>query len=676
MKDSSKTKKELLEEIAELRERVAALEEAGAVTCRDITRHKESEGRLRESEQRYRALVESSQGLICVHDLDGHLLSVNPAAARALGYEPRDGVGRSLADFLPDDVRPYFAEYLARIKRDGVDQGLMRVIGRTGEERLWAYRNVLHTEGDGAPYVLGHAADVTELKNAEEAARRSEANYRALVEHAIYGIYRSTPAGRFVSANPALVAMLGYRSEEELLGLDLSSDIYVDAADRSRLIAQYGSAERFEGVEVQWKRRDGTPLTVRLSGQAVRGADGQTECFEVMVEDVTEQRVLQAQLQQAQKMEAIGQLTGGIAHDFNNILTVIRANADLVDATLGDDQPQLRADLVELKAAARRGAEMVQKLLGFSRRGVLAAKPLDLGVIVEQLADTWRRVLPENIDVRIVLEPGLPRVLADPVSLEQILVNLATNARDAMPRGGMLRIEARRSWIDEDHQVRSGWGRPGEYVCLVVSDTGIGMDERVRQRVFEPFFTTKPPGEGTGLGMAMIYGLVKQQNGFVDVQSEVNQGTSVTVFFPATDEPGVARRRSLQMSQLPSGDETILLVEDEVSVRRAAKRVLERFGYGVLLAEDGACGLDILTVHADAIALVISDVVMPRMSGTELYEAARQRHPELKFLFMSGYTARDVRESTSLDTSVPFLHKPWTPTELLIRVREILDQRA
>lgn len=642
------------------------------IVCRDITRYKDAERALQESEQRYRALVESSLGLICLHDLEGNLLSVNPAAARALGYQPAEGLGRTLAEFLPEDARPLFQEYLERIRRNGIDEGVMRVRTRDGCDRLWAYRNVLcHSDGQ-PPYVLGHAVDVTDLKRAENAARESEAKYRALVEHATYGIYRSTLEGRFLAVNPALVTMLGYASEVELMAVDMASALYADPAERARLIGQYKASGKFEDVEVPWKRKDGSPIIVRLSGRVVsNGPDD--ECFEVIVEDVTERRVLQAQLQQAQKMEAIGRLTGGIAHDFNNLLTVIIASADLIKTALPPDRPDLRADLEELRAAARRGTAIVKKLLGFSRRQQLVTAPVNLSEIAAEFSESLKRLLPENIEIRVVREPSLHLVRADRGAVEQILVNLATNAADAMPKGGLLCIETRRAWLDDDHRARRGWGEPGLYVCLTVSDTGAGMDAHTLERVFEPFFTTKSPGKGTGLGMSMIYGLTKQQHGYVDVQSQLGEGTTVSVYFPATGDPHVPAPRRFSIEHVPVGTETILVVEDEEPVRRAARRVLEKYGYSVVTADDGEHGLALLRADPSGIALVLSDVVMPRMGGPELYEALRVERPGLKFLFTSGYTAKDVRASTQLDPKAAFLHKPWTPTELLIRIRELLD---
>ena len=509
-----------------------------------------------------------------------------------------------------------------------------------------------------------------------EALRRSEATYAALVEHALYGIFRFTVSGQFIAVNPALVRMLGYENEAEVLTLDPVTDVYAATEDFQRVVDRCRESDHIEGMEVEWRRRDGSTITVRVSGRVVRSADVEEDSFEMIAEDVTDQRALEAQLRQAQKMEAIGQLSGGIAHDFNNILTVILANADLIAAALPPAFGEVKTDLIDLQNAARRGSAMVRKLLGFSRQEMLAFQPVDITQLVDDLLGTLRRLLPETIEIQHLGEKALRKVQADPGAIEQILVNMATNSRDAMPKGGLLRIETRRGWLDEQHKATKGWGEPGEYVCLGVTDTGEGMDERAIEKIFEPFFTTKPPGKGTGLGMAMVYGLVKQHGGYVDVRSAPGEGTTVQIYFPiAFDETQVASDQR-EADDLRGGSETILLVEDEAPIRRSAMRVLEQYGYTVLPADDGKEALKVFRERQDDIALVISDVVMPRLGGHGLYQALRREQSDTKFIFMSGYAARDVRASIALDNSIPFLHKPWTVTELVVRVREVLDSNA
>ena len=383
---------------------------------------------------------------------------------------------------------------------------------------------------------------------------------------------------------------------------------------------------------------------------------------------------LEAQLRQAQKMEAVGQLTSGIAHDFNNILSVVLATAQLGAQYVAPEQEHLRDSLRDVESAAERGAAMIKKLLGFSRTADLVLVPTDLGKVVSNLSGILSRVIPESIEVTVQSAQGVGVVRADPGAVEQILFNLATNARDAMPQGGKLQIVVRQVSVDDKYRASRPWAEPGEYVCLAVRDNGIGMDEKIKARIFDPFFTTKPPGVGTGLGMAMIYGLVKQHGGFVDVESQVGRGTTVTVCFPIVAEEAVALVPRDRPSEIRGGSETILLVEDEEALRRTATRVLKKFGYTVLAACDGEEGLAVYRTNKRDIDLVLSDLVMPRLSGQQLYEIVRREDASVKFILCTGYTALDLQEHTALDPMPPVLRKPWTLTEIARQVREVLDE--
>src|SRR5438034_68714 len=429
---------------------------------------------------------------------------------------------------------------------------------------IW-YTPIREADGEVSG-VIGVANDITERRRFEEALRRSEESSRALVQHATYGIYRSTLDGRLLAVNPALVRMLSYDSGEQLVAANLARDVYADAAERERILAQFDGADAVEGVEVMWKRRDGRRILVRLAGRAVRRPDGggRIECFETLAEDVTERRALEEQLRQSQKMEAVGQLTGGIAHDFNNLLTIILANAQLIAKALPQEQADAHTDLRDVMAAALRGR--------------------------------------------------------------------------------------------------------------VMGDTGTGMDEETRRRMFEPFFTTKPPGRGTGLGLATVYGLAKQHGAGIEVESEPGKGTRFRIYFPVVDAEVAAAARDVALpADAPRGWETILVVEDDDQLRRSAKRILEDAGYQVLTAADGLEALDVLRQGA-AVRLVFSDLVMPRLGGRALYDAARRDGHTVPFLFASGYSDPSGRGAAALDPSVPLLHKPWTGPDLLGRVRQLLDR--
>ncbi|HSE67271.1 MAG TPA: ATP-binding protein [Gemmatimonadales bacterium] len=385
-------------------------------------------------------------------------------------------------------------------------------------------------------------------------------------------------------------------------------------------------------------------------------------------------RASEAQLRQAQKMEAVGQLTGGIAHDFNNLLTVILSTAELIEAELPPHATEARTDLSDLKHAAERGAEMIRKLLAFSRSGQLQFKSYDLSQLVVESVQMLRRVLPSHVEVLVDADHAVHPINTDPAVLEQILLNLATNSRDAMPEGGTLRLAIDLVRLDQRHVSRLGWGRAGTYTALQLRDSGLGMEQAVRERIFEPFFTTKPPGQGTGLGMAMVYGLMKQHGGFVEVHSTLGIGTTVTLYFPpALEEPGPSPHLPVTA---PAGSETILLVEDEAALRRSAMRILERKGYRVLTAADGEEALHMFRMHQDRVALVLSDVVMPRLSGPGLYSALRREGAQVPFLFMSGYTERDRSTGMQMPQGVPLLQKPWVAGDLLHVIQELLSHRA
>ncbi|MBK6782112.1 MAG: response regulator [Gemmatimonadetes bacterium] len=383
-------------------------------------------------------------------------------------------------------------------------------------------------------------------------------------------------------------------------------------------------------------------------------------------------RAIEAQLRQAQKMEAVGQLTGGIAHDFNNLLTVILSNVRLLEDGLPAGYPDLKDDLDELKVAAQRGADMIRKLLAFSRAGQVSFETRTLAEVLPEAVQMLRRVLPATVAIDAELDAAVPAVRTDPSAVQQMVLNLATNARDAMPGGGTLRLRLGRASIGRDFIVRRGWGREGSYVALSVSDTGAGMPPAVLDRAFEPFFTTKPPGQGSGLGLAMVYGLMKQHGGFVDVASTPEQGTTVTLFFPVAEEPAIHPPPVAPVTIAGGG--TILLVEDEPALRRAAQRLLERSGFRVLSAADGQEGLELARVHRDALDLVLSDVVMPRMGGPALHAALAREGIVLPFLFTSGYTGREMPDGIPLPPDVPLLPKPWDAQELVAWVARAMGR--
>ena len=490
--------------------------------------------------------------------------------------------------------------------------------------------------------------------------------------------------GNLVVLNHALATINGFASAEEMKqNLSYFATIYelsdlggtpvpVEQWPVSRVLR----GETIENWELRGRRRDtGREWFFSFSGRPIADEQGKQVLALVITRDITARKRAEDQLRQAQKMEAVGQLTGGIAHDFNNILTVVISNAELMANGLPPDAG-LQADLAELLAAAQRGATMIERLLVFSRRGMLSKQSVRPGAIVSNLRDMLRRVLPETVRLELADATGpADTVFADIGAVEQIVVNLCTNARDAMPEGGTLRIEYARTWLDEGYHATHPWVEPGSYVSIAVSDTGTGMDDETKRRVFEPFFTTKPASKGTGLGMAMVYGLMKEHKGMVHVYSEVGQGTTIKLYFPlATQVPTqstVSHRRS-DPKQVRGGTETLLLAEDEAAIRRTTVRALTSKGYTVLVAEDGEEALELYRQNRERVTLVISDLVMPKLGGRQLAEALRQEGADVKILFTSGYSPQSA-SPIEFPSGVAFLQKPWTLTDLFVRVRTLLD---
>ena len=392
--------------------------------------------------------------------------------------------------------------------------------------------------------------------------------------------------------------------------------------------------------------------------------------------EIAERRWLEAQLRQAQKLETVGQLAGGIAHDFNNILAVVLANTELLASALPGDRPDLRHSVERIQAAARGGASMVRGLLGFSRRADLSFVTLDLREAVAELGQMVRPILSDDVEMHIVAPSAPSPVRADAGALHQVLLNLVTNARDAMPSGGTLKIEVADAPIEGSFPESVPWVDPEAYYCVSVSDTGVGMDQETAERIFEPFFTTKAPGAGTGLGMAMVYGLTKQHGGFVHVYSEPGAGTTVKVYLPRSPEAAPAESAAAAAATPMGGKETILLVEDKAELRATTRRVLERLGYTVIEAVDGEDGLAKQRAFRDRIDLILSDIAMPKLNGPMLYRAVRETDSSARFLFTSGYTESDIEQRSLLAPGVLFVAKPWTIADLARQVRKALAAPA
>ena len=509
------------------------------------------------------------------------------------------------------------------------------------------------------------------LRAAQESLRRSEINFRSLVTNAPYGICRCNAAGQLLDVNPALLAILGYSSAQELVGKHLG-ELYADTHQWFELADHLHSAAPFNGLMAEWKKNDGLNTVLRVSGRAVCDGDKKT-AFELFIEDVTERRALEQQLQQSQKMEAVGRLAGGIAHDFNKLLMVISGYSEFLLDRLGPD-PALRGPAQEIAGASQRASSLTRQLLAFSRKQMLAPKILDLNGVVTENLKMLTRVIGEDIDLVMVPASSLGAVRADAGQIDQVIMNLAVNARDAMPSGGKLTIETSNVSLDEEYARFHAPLRAGEYVMLSISDTGLGMDSETQSHIFEPFFTTKGP-KGTGLGLSTVYGIVKQSGGYIWVYSEPGKGSTFKIYLPRVAER--VEPAQVVVPEEPAftepGTETILLAEDEANLRYLARQFLEKQGYRVIEAVDGAAAMQIAVAHEGIIHLLLTDVIMPGMNGRELAQRISEIRPNTKVLYMSGYTENVIGHNGTLDADVRLLQKPFTLRDLKNTVREVLD---
>ncbi len=514
--------------------------------------------------------------------------------------------------------------------------------------------------------------DVTDRKKAEESLRASEERYRVLAESSPVGIWHTTPDGKTIYINPAGCDLLEIDEPAELTGRSL----YEFFTRESVATIRREEAQRARGTgstyEAELVSAHGTNRTVLVAGAPIIGPDGALESVMGTLIDITDRKVLAEQLRHGQRMESIGRLAGGIAHDFNNVLTAILGTTDLLLMDLDPDAPHYE-DVCEIRDAARRAAGLTSQLLAFSRKQVLVRRVLDLNALVQDTERLLRRIIGEDIELVTEFDPALGPVATDPSQLQQVILNLAVNARDAMPGGGRLTIATRNVTLRENHHREGVAMSAGRYAVLSVADTGVGMPPDVREQIFEPFFTTKGAGEGTGLGLATVYGIVKQSEGYIWVDSGPGEGTTFEIYLPHAAAQPEEHLGEPNGTETTGGDETVLLVEDEERVRVLSQRMLEMHGYRVLTASTGAEARRIFEERGGKVDLLVTDVVMPGESGRELADALRTDAPDLDVLFVSGYTSDAVIRRGVLSADVPFLQKPFTPVELVRKVREVLD---
>ena len=646
-------------------------------TFRDVTRQRRSEEALRQSERRYRSLFEDSKDGIYSVTREGRLVEFNRAGLEMLGYTWSELEGRTTESLYVDpglrrdfqkeiEATGSVRDFAVRLRRkDGqVIDCLLTSSVRLGENgEIEGYQGIIH--------------DVTTRMAAERDLRASERRFRATFEQAAVGIAHVGLDGSFLLVNQKLCEMLGFRREEllckTLFGISVEGDDARDARLREDLLAGRVSTH---SVEKRFLRKDGSPVEATLTVSLHRDLEGGADYFICVIADITRQKDLEEQFRQAQKMEALGRLAGGVAHDFNNLLTGLLGYSELaLDET--DPASPIGMYLKEVHNLGDRAKNLTAQLLTFSRRQPTRKVSLDPNELIQESVNMLRRTLGE--DIELIFEPGreIGNIRGDAGQLEQVLLNLAINARDAMPSGGILRIGTSLERTDPDSGAGHPHPRRGSLVCIAVSDTGHGMDEVTIDRIFEPFFTTKESGLGTGLGLAMVHGIVTRHGGHVTVRSQPGKGAAFKVCLPRFDpEPAVQHSGPASAELVPGGSETVLLVEDETAVRVLISQALEKFGYRVLAAANPREAREVFRRERESIDLLLTDVVMPGETGVDLYKSLIGLEPNLPVLFMSGYTRSEQSLREVPGSRAPFLQKPFRPSELGRRIRMVLDTSA
>ncbi len=658
-------------------------------TVIDITERKKSEDRLilateslRESERFSRAILDALSANLCVTDESGNILSVNKA------WREFSNANNGIPELLTENANYFkacasatgkdreeadrFAEGMRQVISGSRNEFAMEYACHSPDERRWFKGLVTRFMSNGRLSLVIAHENITERRQAEEALRKSEEQYRLIVENANDGIEISQN-NHIIFSNPRFAEMLGY-TQNEILQIPFNhifsesgiQDLY--ARLKERQIAGKVSSTYL----TQFRKKDGTLIDVEVNYEII-DFNGEPATFAI-IRDVTENLKLQAQLQQAQKMESVGRLAGGVAHDFNNMLGVILGYTELALNRVESDNP-LRSELSHINEAARRAAQITQQLLAFARKQIISPKVLDLNTIVETMLKMLRRLIGEDIDLAWLPSKGLWPILADSSQIDQILANLCVNARDAIEGVGKITIETGTVGFDEDYCNNHPGFHPGDFVLMSVSDNGCGMDKETISRLFEPFFTTKPAGKGTGLGLATVYGIVKQNNGFINVYSEPGRGTSFKIYLPRYI--GQAEMLDEEVdSKAPIGKgETILIVEDEMSMLRLSEKILTELGYTVLIANSPGEAIDIAGNNQNNVDLLLTDVVMPGMTGREMKERIQKLVPAIKTIYMSGYTANVIAHQGILHKDVNFIQKPFSVKDIAILLQKTLNKK-
>ncbi len=635
---------------------------------------------LRESESHYRTLVENAPEAIVVVDADTRsLVDCNENALRLFALDRENLLQRAPRELSPP-MQPD-----GRSSELVSDEWVEKALAGAIPFFEWIVRN---SKGEDIPcevhlvrlpsvnrrLVRGSIMDISARKDSEAALRESQARYHSIVNNATYGIYWISLSGELLDVNPALVQILGYDSAAELIAVRDSKLLFRDDSVRAKLFETIASA-RCVDAPVEWKRKNGKIITVRLIGRAVRDIESAAECMEVIVEDITERITLEKQLVLAQKFEGIGQLAGGIAHDFNNMIGAIIGWAD-IGAEETEPASRLHRHFEKIRQQADRAASLTKQLLAFARRQILEPRDMDLNKTVTETLSLLENVIGSNIEIKTRLAVDVSLIRADPTQVEQVLMNLCINARDAMPSGGSLVIETTSHSLDAAYCALQPLAKPGDYSVLSVTDSGTGMDAATMDRIFEPFFTTKELGKGTGLGLATVYGIVRQHGGFIQVYSEPEIGTTFRAYFPVSVASSASPNFIEDTRPVRGGSETILVGEDHEGLRQLALETLTQLGYHVVIASDGEQAIREFANHSNDVDLLLLDVVMPKFSGPEVYARISAERAGVPVIFATGYSADMALLNKAQQLGLPVIQKPYTPRNLARKVRETLDHHA
>ena len=647
------------------------------------TYYPELQQRLRELERFRTLLDDAGDAIFLVESATGIIHDLNQSACRRLGLSRQDLLHRPFLEFLtPGSDRSGIRECFRSVSCRAVSNLQVQLLPHNRPpfpvEMTLRFRSFGRVE-----YAIIVARDVTRRVNAEQAMKQAEEKYRSIFENAQVGIYQTSPDGRLLSANPAMAEILGYDSPSDLTSSvsSMQEQVYVNPGDRLRFLELAGSQAAVTGFETQLYRKDGGVIWVSFNAHPVHDPDGSVRYFEGTLQDISaskqaeeEKLLLEEQLRQAQKMDALGKLSGGIAHDFNNLLQAISGFVQLMFMNKDQADPDYKY-LVEIDRATNRASDIVRRLLSFSRKMEVRLEAVDMNRVVESTLGILQHIAPKMVCISTSLAPALKPIQADPGQMEQVIMNLVSNAIDAMSEGGQLSIETRGITLDSEYTQRYLEIDPGEYVVVTVTDSGSGMDESTRQRIFEPFFTTKEVSKGTGLGLSIVYGIVKGHLGHITCYSEPGKGTSFRIYLPVAGPnlspaenvvTGVAR-------DVPGGSETILLVDDEAMILDIAQEMLQSKGYATLRAQSGEQALEIFRNERGSIDLVILDLGMPGIGGEKCLEELRKISPQAKVIVASGYSGHKIAKRPGDYGAAGFVHKPFPLGEILHIIRSVLD---